>query len=362
MIRTSALKPLAFACLLAGAARAEDSTWVSLLNGKDLRDWTPYFQKTGIGNPDSTYRVSPEGYLDINIHISFNTTGFGHLFYTKRKFSFYMVRAQYRFQTATYGPDWGQGWNMQNNGLMLHSQDPKTMKGKDFPTSIEVQLLGPKNGAEPASADWPSGHTANLCTPSTFVAYNGNADYTQHCTASQYPDAWKKKTIPFEDPAGWTDVTVRVLSDSLVQHFIHGAKVFEYTRLREDNGTPLKDGYLSVQAEGTSTQFKELSILDLEGCMDKSKPAYRSFFVKSNPADCNTPTAIAPGEAEVFSLAREGRSFVLRGGAFLWIRGADGARVPVAAGGREFAPPRPGVYFAAIITAAGIRMRKLAWF
>ena len=34
-------------------------------------------------------------------------------------------------------------WAMRNNGLMLHSPDPKTMlKDQDFPISIEVQLLG----------------------------------------------------------------------------------------------------------------------------------------------------------------------------------------------------------------------------
>lgn len=364
MIRFSIGKAFIFgAMLLAGAARAEDSAWVSLLNGKDLRDWTPYFQK-GVANPDSTYKVTPEGWLYVDIHVSFNTTGFGHLFYTKRKYAYYMVRADYRFTTAGYGPDWGQGWNMQNNGLMLHSQDPKTMQGKDFPTSIEVQLLGPKNeqNGEQKTNGFKYATTLNLCTPSTFVAYNGNANYTQHCTAASYPAAWKNTEIPWEDKDGWSDATVRVLSDSLVQHFIHGVKVFEYTKLREDNGTPLKDGYLSIQAEGTPTQFKTLEILDLEGCMDKTKPAYRTYYVKSNPAACvgtGLKTAVSDPD---FSLAREGAALVVHGGMLAEVRNADGSAVSFPPGATSFRPARAGIYLVTVRSAAGTFTRKAAWF
>jgi hypothetical protein len=279
--------------LAAATVRAEDSAWVSLLNGKNLEGWTPYFQKLGLRNPDSNYRVSPEGYLHIDIKVDYNQSGFGHLFYTKRKFSYYMVRCEYRFPANTYGPNWGMGWNRENNGLMLHSQDPATMNGKDFPTSIEVQLLGKnneQNGGEKAKG-FKYATSANMCSPSTFVAFNGNNNYTTHCTAAQYPDAWKNTEIPWEDPAGWSDVTVRVLADSLVQHFIHGVKVFEYSRIRLDNGTPLKEGYISVQAEGTSTLFRNLEVLDLVGCMDQSKPAYRSYFVKHDAAACEVVSA-----------------------------------------------------------------------
>lgn len=358
--------PVCMILLAAGPSAAEDSAWVSLLNGKDLRDWTPYFQRTGIGNPDSSYKVTPEGWLYVDIHVSYTTTGFGHIFYTKRKLSYYIVRSEYRFTSEGYGPDWGQGWNRQNNGLMLHSQDPQTMKGKDFPTSIEVQLLGPKNeqNGEQKTAGFKYATSANLCTPSTFVAFNGNANYTQHCTAAQYPAAWKNTEIPWEDKDGWSDVTVRVLADSLVQHYIHGAKVFEYTRLREDNGTPLKEGYLSVQAEGTSTQFRKLEILDLVGCMDKSKTAYRSYFVKNDAAACNNVAIAVPAARADFSLSREGARIVLRGGGAMILdaRRMDGARVALPAGATAFSPRSPGVYAVTVRSAAGTFVRKVPCF
>lgn len=288
-----------FASALCQNARAEDSAWVSIIKDGIPNNWTGYFQKLGVGGANETWKMTPEGWLHVDIQVNFATSGFGHLFYTKKKLSYYMVRAEYRFPANTFGPGWGQGWNRENNGLMLHGQHPSAMGGLEFPTSIEVQLLGKNNeqNSQLKSQGFKYASTANMCSPQTFIAYDGNANYTNHCTNSVYPAAWKNTDIPFEDPDGWSDVTVRVLADSLVQHFIHGTKVMEYTRLRLDNGTPLKEGYLSIQAEGTSTQFRKLEILELVGCMDQTKPAYRTYFVKNDPAAC-TALDVARGASD----------------------------------------------------------------
>lgn len=352
------------------ATAAEDSAWTSIINGKDLTGWTPYFQKTGLKNTDSTFKFSPEGYFFVDIKTSFNVTGFGHCFYTKRKLSYYMVRSSYRFPTATYGPDWKLGGNMQNNGLMLHSQDPTTMKGKDFPTSIEVQLLGPANeqNADQKALGFKYATTANVCTPFSFISWNGIVNYTQHCTAAQYPSIWKNTEIPWEDKDGWSDVTVRVLSDSLVQHYIHSVKVFEYTHIREDDGTPMKSGYLSVQCEGTSTQFKTLEILDLVGCMDKTNTSYRSYFVKSDPATCTGTTAIILPPVASSDLIREGNLLRVRGtGArIIGVRKSNGSLAQgfsnSGAGVRGFALREPGLYFVTLGNTGGSSTVKVPFF
>jgi hypothetical protein len=276
------------------AAGAEDSAWVKIFNGTDLEGWTHYWQHKGISNPANMFHVTPEGYFEVNITENYADVGYGHSFYTKKKLSYYMVRSIYRFPANMYGPGWGQGWNRENNGLMLHSQAPETMNGKDFPESIEVQLLGKNNEQNPGqkSQGFKYATNANLCTPGTYVAYNGVDKYETHCTAAQYPAAWKNTETPFEDPEGWTDVTVRVLSDSLVQHFIHGQKVFEYTKLRKDNGQRLTEGFLSIQAEGTTTQFRSIEVLELTGCMDQESPSYRSYFVKNDASTCAPATRI----------------------------------------------------------------------
>ena len=352
---------------------AEDSAWIKTFNGKDLAGWTPYFKTTGLINSDSTFKFTPEGSLFVDIHLPMATTGFGHLFFTKRKLSYYMVRTVYRFPTATYGaPDWDRGWNMQNNGLMVHSQPPATMMGKEFPNSIEVQLLGKQNNlsATQIAAGFKYGATANLCTPGTFVAYNGNDKYTNHCTMSQYPTTWKNTEIPWEDPQGWSDITLRVLADSLVQHFIHGVKVFEYSKLRLDDGTPLKEGYLAVQAEGTSTQFKSLEILDLVGCMDATKPAYRTYFVKHDAAACNVTVTYPNNQLPRtdFRFARFGRRMQILGSGILSVEAFDIGGKSVGKGvvnGKSLATislDKPAIYMIRITTASGTAISQVPYF
>ncbi len=360
---------LAAACCVS-AARAEDSAWVDLLaNG--LTDWKSYFQKTSAAAAN-TWKITPEGWLHVDIQVNFSESGFGHLFYTKKKLSYYLVRAEYRFPANTFAPGWGQGWNRENNGLMLHSQDPATMGGKDFPNSIEVQLLGKNNeqNGELKSQGFKYATTANMCSPGTFVAYNGNQNYTTHCTAATYPAAWKNTEIPWDAAGGWSDVTVRVLADSLVQHFIHGQKVMEYSRLRLDNGTALKEGYLSVQAEGTSTIFRKIEILELVGCMDQTKAAYRTYFVKNDPAACNATGVADPGRGVL-----EGVRFRLGGdrleavglpagtawSARLEILSPDGRLLAAGDGDRALALPRglSGVFMARVRAPSGAFTAKL---
>lgn len=345
-----------------GTLLAEDTAWVSMYNGKDLEGWSPYFEKTGLVNSDSTFRYSPEGYFYVNQHLSKSTTGFGHLFYTRKKLSYYLVRAVYRFTTKDAAPGFAPGGDQpQNNGLMIHSQDPKTMNGKAFPTSAECQLLGPENALNsgPKSQGFPNGISANLCVSGITVNLKGS-DVSSNCWKAEYPAAWKNTQIPFEDPDGWSDITARVLGDSLIQHYIHGQKVLEYSRIRANNAA-LKDGYLAIQAEGTPTQFKTLAYADLTGCMDKSKPGYRSYFVKNDPSQCEVSGLGRKGAEESLPvLIREGRVFTVRGvdAAIVAARRPDGSRVELAPGMRAFAPAHPGVYLISIRTAAGIAVTK----
>lgn len=351
---------------LTPTVRAEDTAWVSMHNGKNLEGWTPYFEKSGLTNPDSTFQYSPEGYFFVNQRLSKNTTGFGHLFFTKKKLSYYLVRAVYRFTTKDAAPGFAPGGDQpQNNGLMIHSQDPKTMNGKAFPTSSECQLLGPENALNsgPKSQGFLSGISANLCVSGITVNYKGN-DISSNCWKAEYPATWKNTKIPFEDADGWSDITVRVLGDSLIQHYIHGTKVLEFSKIRA-NGAALKDGFLAIQAEGTPTQFKALEYVELTGCMDKSNANYRSYFVKNDPQACNT-TSIRPSSAakEAPSLVREGTRLVLKGSAgnIAEVIRADGSRMTVDAGARAFVPDRACIYLISIRTARGMLVRKVVWY
>ena len=188
---------------------------------------------------------------------------FGHMFY-KDPFSSYVIGAEYRFvedQVKGAGPS--LSWAIRNNGLMLHSPDPKTMlKDQDFPISIEVQLLG--GFGKPRS-------TANLCTPGTNVVMDGKLD-TRHCINS------KSKTFEGDE---WVRVEVLVHGDELMRHLVNGEPVLEYTKPQigggnvspvdpkvKVDGTPLTGGYISIQAETAPIDFRKIEVLNLEGCMN----------------------------------------------------------------------------------------------
>ena len=154
----------------AGSTAAQQSAeksgeeWIQLFNGKDLNDWQVKFKGEVLGeNYKNTFRVE-DGLLRVSYDNWEQWNGeFGHLFY-KDEFSHYRLRVEYRFigSQAKNGP----GWAFRNNGLMIHGQSAESMElDQDFPTSIEVQLLGgvTRHGERP---------TMILCSPGPNVVMN----------------------------------------------------------------------------------------------------------------------------------------------------------------------------------------------
>jgi hypothetical protein len=258
--------------------------WIQLFNGRDLTDWRPKFAHYDLGeNVNNTFRVE-DGLLKVRYDKwpAF-TDQFGHLFY-REPFSYYLLAAEYRFvgeQVKTARTD--LGWALRNNGLMIHSPDPKTMlKDQDFPISIEVQLLGGLGDGKPRS-------TANLCTPGTHVVMDGKLR-TAHCTNS------KSKTYEGDQ---WVRVEVLAHGDELIRHMVEGETVLEYTKPQigggsasptdpavKVDGTPLTGGFISLQAETAPIDFRKVELLNLEGCTDPKASNYKTYIVKSNAAKC----------------------------------------------------------------------------
>jgi 3-keto-disaccharide hydrolase len=234
---------------------AQNDNWLSLFNGKNLNGWTPKFNKYKSGeNFKNTFQVE-DGVLKVNYveYDSFDRE-FGHLFY-KDKFSHYRLKLQYRFvgKQVKNGP----GWAFKNSGLMFHCQAPETMLvNQEFPVCLEAQFLG---GNE--SEDRP---TLNLCTPATNVVM-GDTLTTKHCMDSS------SKTFHGEE---WVTAEILVLGDSLIQHFVNGTIVLEYKKPQiggkyipegypKPEGTPVAEGYISLQAESHPVEFRNIELLDL---------------------------------------------------------------------------------------------------
>jgi len=220
-----------------------DSGWVQLFNGKDLTGWTPKFQGEDLGvNFKNTFLVK-DGLLTVS-YANYKKWGenFGHLFF-KDEFSHYLLRVEYRFigDQVKGGP----GWALRNNGLMIHGQTAASMKkDQDFPNSLEVQFLGgPPNGKDKRA-------TLGLCTPGTQVMIDGKL-VKKHIVESKGPTFYGDE---------WVAIEVEVHGSQVIRHKVGGKVVHEYNNPQLNDGTLLKEGTISIQAESHPIQFRKIEL------------------------------------------------------------------------------------------------------
>jgi len=239
--------------------KSSGKDWIQLFNGKDLSNWDIKFKGEELGvNYKNTFRVY-DGLLSASYENWDEWNGkFGHLFY-KGEFSHYKLRVEYRFvgKQVKNGP----GWAFRNNGLMIHGQSAVSMElDQDFPTSIEVQLLGGITGT-------PERSTMNLCTPGTNVVMEGEL-IEKHCINSI-------SETQVDDE--WVSVEVEVHGGEIIRHFVDGVEVMHYEKpqldprdasyeklLPADGNKIISKGTISIQAESHNTDFRKIELLVLE--------------------------------------------------------------------------------------------------
>jgi hypothetical protein len=263
---------------------ADKQDWIVLFNGKDLSGWTPKISKHELGeNFNDTFRVE-DGLLKVR-YDKYGKSGFdaqfGHLFY-KEPYSYYRLVVEYRF-VGDQAPGHPGAWAFRNSGAMLHSPDPRTMpRDQTFPISIEAQFLGGRGDGKPRP-------TANMCSPGTEVVYQGTI-YKDHCLNSSSPTF---------DGDQWVRAELVVHGSGTVMHYANGEKVLEYSMPQYgggvvDNydtttkldGNLIEGGWISLQSESHPIDFRKVELLNLAGCMDKGATNYKSYYVKSVPAEC----------------------------------------------------------------------------
>lgn len=232
-------------------------TWERIFNGENLDGWTPKFSGSPLGeNYKNTFRVE-DGKLVVSYdeYESFNGE-FGHLFY-KDKLSHYKLRLEYRFvgEQAPNGPEWA----IRNNGVMLHSQDPVTMRVEQaFPVSIETQFLGGLGEGERP--------TGNMCSPGSHVVIDG-ALVTDHIVNSSSPTFHGDQ---------WVKAELEVRGSESIKHYINGEEVLSLTLPEFDADDPdakkfitadnklLRDGFIALQAETHPTEFRNIELMLLD--------------------------------------------------------------------------------------------------
>jgi hypothetical protein len=255
---------------------APAADWQSIFNGRSLDGWVVKLAHHKVGdNYADTFRVE-NGAIRV-MYDKYDDFGarFGHLFYD-RKLSYYVLALEYRFfgDQMKGGPSYAR----LNSGVMMHSQDPRSiLEHQDWPVSVEAQFLAGNRT------------TMNVCTPGTEIFMKGEM-VKAHCTNSssrRYGDE------------GWIQVEVEVLGHERIRHSIAGQVVLEYERPTvgggvatgfdpafKKDGTPLESGYIGLQAESQPVEFRNIRLLELAGCMDRSSPAFRAYHVRRDDTRC----------------------------------------------------------------------------
>jgi len=237
----------------------EVSDWQDLFNGSDLDGWTVKIHHYETGdNYAETFRAE-DGIIKVRYDQyqgNFDNK-FGHL-YTDKSYSDFHLIMEYRFVGDVHPGT--PSYAVKNSGVMFHSQDPKTMlKEQNWPFSVEMQFLAGlvKGEVRP---------TGNMCSPGTEVIFEGEMDL-RHCIPSSSDTYFGEQ---------WVKAELVVYHDSLVQHFINGEKVLQYTKPQiggevvkghdpaiKIDGKLLKEGHIALQAEGQPIDFRNIMIREL---------------------------------------------------------------------------------------------------
>jgi len=265
--------------------RSIQEEWIPLFNGTDISNWVVKIHHHEVGvNYGETFRVE-----DQMIKVRYDqykgdfNDQFGHLYY-EQPYGYYRLKLQYRFLGELHPG--APSYTLRNSGIMFHSQDPRTMpKEQNWPISVEMQFLGGLGDGNPRP-------TGNMCSPGTEVVYKGEI-FPGHCINS---------TSDTYDGDQWISAELIVLGDSLVYHLINGDTVLQYSRPQigggvverydpqiKVDGKLLSQGYIALQSEGQPIDFKDIWLLNLEGCTDPNALNYKKYYVKSNPLDCRYP-------------------------------------------------------------------------
>jgi len=271
----------------------EKEEWKYLFNGKDLSGWDIRLaDRPKNDNYKNTFQIE-DGMLRIRYdeYEQFDDK-YGHLYY-QQPYSYYKLKFDYRFVGEQIKG--GATWNVRNSGVMIHSQSAESAGDQQhFPVSVEIQLLGGLGTGERT--------TANICTPGTYFEINGKA-IKDHCYNST------SKTYEGDQ---WVQVEAVVYGDSLLVHIVEGDTVLTYQHPRIDEvyigkesdysweaafvkdyeqfikrkGELIQGGFIALQAESHPIDFKNIELLNLEGCMDKQAKNYKSYYIKSDKKQC----------------------------------------------------------------------------
>lgn len=247
---------LPLAVIVSPLAAAE---WISLFNGKDLDGWTTTLQDKKPGeDPDRFVQVR-----DGAVHMYADTdtatkVPFGVIVHDKT-FSRFHLSVEYRWGQKKFDPRKNE---IRDAGLLYHASNT----GKVWPDSVEYQIQEgdsgdivflPKAGLtwmrpDPENAPEGQGDPGMLPEEGGFPRDFGRADF-----------AYIGRFPVLDTLDGWNRVEAIVHADESAEHIINGTTVARITNLREEDGSPVREGKIALQLEGAEILYRDVKIREL---------------------------------------------------------------------------------------------------
>jgi len=256
-----------------GAAGASAGGWVNITPVSEaLKDangvqWYPYVKGYTPGmDPLKTFRYDAStGYLIVT-YADYPSGSFDNhlgLIYYDKKLTNYKVRFDYHFKDpqAKNPVSWGKN----NSGIFVFCTDPHMISGNpDFPTGIEIQLLGYQSAGGDVNGQ--------ICLNSTVGMYpakvgNMNVSGPGGCIKSmQSASDFKTQNAA----ATWVTVEVDVTATgttSLYQYTTDGMKpaspIQTFAAPVKTGGQTVTSGWLSLQSESQPCEFRKIELMEM---------------------------------------------------------------------------------------------------
>lgn len=253
----------------------KDSGWVDIFNGKDFTGLYTYLVWTNVSgtNKDSMYNKNydndPKGTFKVEngmIH-GINTITQGHIG-TRKDYSRYRCRVEYRFI----------GTNGSTNAGFLYHLDTSSFKLFDqHPRSVECQMKHNEMGWAFLIANvWMTSYVDK----NTYVAYNGfkYLPASQGGTIFTQGDREPNRVIRSADhvehyppDTAWNMEEIWVYGSDSASHAVNGKVVLKgtnlvYDKIKDDTTTkvPLYKGKIGVQAEGHEVYYRNWQVMELD--------------------------------------------------------------------------------------------------
>jgi len=255
-----------------GAGGASAGGWVNIMPVSDaLKDangvqWYPYVKGYTPGmDPLKTFRYDAStGYLVVTYADYPNGSFDNHLglIYYDKKVTNYKVRFEYHFKDpqAKNPVSWGKN----NSGIFVFCTDPHMITGNpDFPTGIEIQLLGYQSAGGDVNGQ--------ICLNSTVGMYPAkvgsmNVSGPGGCLKSmQSASDFKTQNAA----ATWVTVEVDVTATgttSLYQYTADGMKpaspIQTFAAPVKTGGQTVTSGWFSLQSESQPCEFRKIELME----------------------------------------------------------------------------------------------------